>query len=136
MSDDTYVGGQGENNNGGEDFLPVTRYPGVTNTLNTIFELLSNDRCRYLLYYLLETEREAVEFEEAVNAVYEYESAGTDGEDCPSREEIQVALHHSHVPRLADVGVVDHDYRHGTIRYTGDPALEEWVEHARYKELD
>lgn len=115
--------------------VSVTRYPTVTDNLDTVFELLSDARRRYLLYYLYTINEDVAEFEAAVDGVYEYEAAGTDTGDHATRENIKIELHHNHLPRLANAGVVDYDRRHGTIRFTGNPALEEWVEHAHYKEL-
>ncbi len=76
------------------------------------------------------------EFEAAVNAVYTHETAGTDTDNHSTREEVRIDLRHTHLPRLADAGAVDYDRRHGTIRFTDSPALEEWVDHAQYKEFD
>lgn len=136
MSDDEFGTKIGGTNEGTAGSSPLTRYSSVTANLNTIFDLLSAARRRYLLYYLLEVDSEVAELEAAVNAVYKQEVAGMEPEDHVSREEVRIELHHMHVPQLADAGVVDYDPRHGTIRYTGQPALAEWVEHARHKELD
>ena len=136
MSDDEFGVRRGEYNGASENPSSVTRYPAVTANLNSIFDLLSDAHRRYLLYYAYTMERDVIELEAAADAVCKYEAAGTDTSDQPAQETIQLELHHSHLPRLAKAGLVDYDPRQGTIRFTGSPAIEEWLEHARYKELD
>ena len=108
----------------------------VTDELDTDFDLLRDARRRYLLYYLCEMYGNAAELEAVANAVYKYETAGTDAAEHSTRESVRIALHHIHLPLLADAGVVDYDTRQGTVRFTGDSTLEEWVERARREELD
>ena len=136
MSDDMFKRDRGEVNEPVADLTSVSRNSTVTGSLDTIFKLLSAARRRYLLYYLLTMDGDIVEFEAAVNAVYKYEAAGDNAGDHSSREEIRIALRHNHLPCLANAGVLDYDLRQGTIRFREPPALEEWVEHARHKELD
>lgn len=135
MSDDDSKADRAERSGGPGNSVSLTRHSEVTENLDTVFELLRHARRRYLLYYLFPMNGTVAEFEAAANAVYRYEAAGSDGDDS-SRKDVRIALHHSHLPHLADAGVIDYDRRHGTIRFTGSPALEEWVEHAQYKELD
>lgn len=135
MSDDTRADeGKGT---GGEttDLASITRLSDVTEHHDVIFDVLSVARRRYLIYYLLTLDGNVAELEAAVNAVCRYEAAGTEGDDAP-RENVRIDLHYTQVPRLAEAGILDYDRRQRTIRFRGDPALEEWAEHARYKELD
>ena len=136
MSDDDFKMGGGEMNQGAGNQSSVIRYPTVTANLDTVFEILSNARRRYLLYYLFTMEGEVAEFDAAVNAVYKYGAAETGTDDHPTREDVKIELHHTHLPRLTDAGVIDYDRRQGTIRLTDSPTLEEWLEHARDKEID
>lgn len=114
----------------------VNRNSTVTDNLGPIFNLLRNSRCRYLLYYLFAVDRDIVECDAAVNAVYKYERAGTKTKDQLSREEIRLVVHHILLPRLGEAGVLEYDNRQGTIRFKEPPELKEWVEHARTKELE
>ena len=120
---------------GDEDFTSVTRNSTVTESLSTAFDLLGDSRRRYLLYYLRTREGDVAEFAAAVNAVSRYEAAGTETDDAASREDVKIELHHDHLPRLSKAGVLDYDERQGTIRFTGHPPLEAWVETARNEEL-
>lgn len=79
---------------------------------------------------------DVAEFEAVANAVWNYERADTDSDNQLALETIRAKLHHSHLPKLSEAGVIDYDRRQGTIRFTPTPPLEEWVEHAEWKELD
>ncbi|WP_449405037.1 DUF7344 domain-containing protein [Halegenticoccus soli] len=39
------------------------------------------------------------------------------------------------LPKLAAAGVVEYDSRSGMVRYVSRPVVEEWVEHARHREI-
>lgn len=136
MSDDLFKTGEGGRSDGGGNRTSGTRHSTGTENLGAVFDLFSNSRRRYLLEYLFTVAGDVVEFEAAVNAVYKYETAGTEAGDYSSRENVEIALHHNHLPRLANEGILDYDRRHGTIRFTGHPTLEDWVEHGRLKELE
>lgn len=135
MSDDVFVPDDEEWKSGAEDFAALTRTSTVTERLSTVFHLLCDPRRRYLLYYLVMVDGDVVEIPAAVNAVSNFEAADTETDDTSPKAEIRIALHHNHLPRLSNAGILDYDERQGTIRFTGNPALEEWVEHARQSEL-
>nr|WP_135304922.1 hypothetical protein [Halomicroarcula amylolytica] len=42
-------------------------------------------------------------------------------------ESIAIALHHTHLPKLAEHEVLDYDVRSRTVRYHGHSALEQLV---------
>lgn len=97
---------------------------------------MCDSRRRYLLYYLVAVDGEVFELADAVTAVRNHESAGTEMDDHSSREEVRTTLHHTHLPRLADAEILDYDPRQGTIRFTGHNEVEEWIEYAESKELE
>ncbi|WP_224269974.1 DUF7344 domain-containing protein [Haloprofundus salinisoli] len=133
MSDDESGPKGGESNSGGGSQL--VRYSQVTGNLDAIFDLLSVARLRYVLYYLYGMESDVTGAEEVVDAVCEYEAAGTERADPPSREQVKIDVHHSKLPRLDAAGVVDYDPRQNEVRFYRSPSLEEWLEHARYMEF-
>jgi len=90
-----------------------------------LFELLSNARRRRVRSFLHEADDGAVALDELVDHVVRQ---GTDGES-GDREAAAVALHHVHLPKLADGGVIEYDSRTETVRYRGGP------EHDRLREL-
>lgn len=101
-----------------------------TLSLDTIFELLSRRRRRYALYALYRNGESGMELGELVSRVRCLE-AEDDGSD---PDAIAAALRDRHLPRLTEAHMVDYDERTGTIRYRGQPSLNEWIEHAEFKE--
>lgn len=113
-------------------------------SLDAVFELLADRRRRYALYYLAEVgEDRALDVEDVAARVAEWErewdSAGgaadstgdepgaTDSAPTDRQERVRVDLHHNHLPRLADAGLVDYDARTGTVRNRAAPSLDRWV---------
>ena len=107
----------------------------VSGQLDTVFDILNDASRRYLLYFLHATERGVYSVEDAVDVVRAYEAAGDD-EEVRRRKFVWIDLVHSHLPRLDEAGVVDYSPHAETVRYRGYAPLEEWLEHACYRELD
>ncbi len=107
----------------------------ATPSLDLIFELLSNKRRRYVLYYLNEQPNGVATMDELAEGVLTYERRVTGGDQSDHRQQIRIELRHVHVPKLAANGLVDHDRRTETVRYWTQPSLTEWLEHAHHKEL-
>ncbi|NUB92780.1 hypothetical protein HTZ84_03100 [Haloterrigena sp. SYSU A558-1] len=119
----------------------------VTPSLNLIFELLSNRRRRYALYHLYDQPDGVATMDELTDAVVsrQYLESNSDPEtddradDDPDlesrRQQVRMDLQHTHLPKLEDAGVLEHDHRSEMVRYWNQPSLEEWLEHARHKEL-
>lgn len=114
----------------------ATRDSQSTDRLDSVFSVLQAARRRYLLYYLYNTEDTVLPLEEVVEAVQNYEAAGNGDEELPPRQVIRTSLVHTHLPKLADVGLVDHDPRRGTVQFQKHAPIEEWLEGARRLELD
>jgi len=47
------------------------------------------------------------------------------------RERLAIDLHHRHLPKLSDAGIVEYDARSNTTRYWGQPTVEKWAEHVQ-----
>ncbi|WP_226479492.1 DUF7344 domain-containing protein [Natrinema amylolyticum] len=123
---------------------------GVMPSLDLVFDLLSNSRRRYVLYYLNDQPDGVATIENLAENVINLEEATTRsdadeestaglaaGRDSPDRRaEIQMELQHVHLPKLEDAGVLEHDRRSETVRYWSQPSLEEWLEHAHHKEFE
>lgn len=84
---------------------------------DTVFDILSNRRRRQIIYYLQEHGGEAP-LRDVANAVagWEEDEAPEDVTEKQSRR-VYVSLYQSHVPRLTEVGLVEHDDT-GTVRLT------------------
>ena len=101
-------------------------------SLDRIFDLLSERRRRHVLYCLYETEDGVATVDDIVEYVLSLEGR----DDSPEhREQLVMALEHKHLPRLEDAGIVEYDSRSDTVRRWSQPSLEEWLDHARHKEL-
>lgn len=111
------------------------RDPAMTEELDAVFGCLRAARRRYLLYYLSTSDDSVVAVEEAVAAVREYEAADNGSGELPPRQSVRTDLLHAHLPRLADVGVLDYDLRTGEIQFEGAGPTREWLERARQFEL-
>lgn len=101
----------------------LVRDSSVSDDLDRFLDVLADRRRRYLLYYLVARQDEAVEREELTEAVCEYERAGADTSDEPDPESVSTDLHHRVLPRLDDEGVLDYDTRQGTVRVTYHSSL-------------
>lgn len=116
----------GEGNEGTDGPGADTGLHEVSLSLDTILSLLAHHRRRDLLQYLAWEPAPTVSVEECVDHLADREEDRS-GER-PGHEQVQAALHHAHIPKLVDAGVVDYDARNGEIRYWGDEELEAWLD--------
>jgi hypothetical protein len=84
---------------------------------NTVFDILSNRRRRQIIYYLQERGGEAP-LRDVANAVAGWEE-DEEPENVTEKQSrrVYVSLYQSHVPRLTEVGLIEHDDT-GTVRLT------------------
>lgn len=107
---------------GSKTLPPVTR---TTNglTKGDIFEVLQNERRRYVLQYL-RRHGGPVELGELATQVAAWEyRCGTDQLSKDQRKRVYTTLQQTHLPRLDEAGIVDYDSDHGiitTTQYTDD----------------
>lgn len=101
----------------------------VSLSMDTVFDILRNRRRRYALYRLNRSRNGVASFDEVIGFVVRTEP--TDDR----HERIARDLYERHLPRLAEANVIEYDDRSETIRYRYVPSLQEWLEHAEYKEL-
>lgn len=52
----------------------------------------------------------------------------------PDEDDVLQTIHHVHVPKLADAGVVDYDPRSREVRYWGSDRLETWLQRVQNDE--
>ncbi|MBZ6493972.1 DUF7344 domain-containing protein [Natrinema longum] len=122
-----------------------------TPSLDLVFDLLSNRRRRYVLYALADQSDGVATIERLTEAVIAFErtaadddvgaepNGGSEFDDTHDSSDdgttVRMELQHTHLPKLENAGILEHDRRSETVRYWGQPSLEEWLEHARYKEI-
>lgn len=102
-------------------------------SIETVFETMSERRKRHALYVLRWSEGGALTVERLAQQMVRMDdgSGPADGEE-PGR--IAADLRRRVVPELAATGAVEYDERSDTVRYHTVPSLEEWLEHAAYRE--
>lgn len=101
--------------------------------MNTAFYLLSNHRRRYALY-ALQRLGGSCSFEELVDSIEDIESE-TVGAGI-SREQITIALHHTHLPKLSAAGLVTYEPKIGRVSYESNPLIERLLKQVIALELD
>lgn len=85
-----------------------------------VFSILSNRRRRYTLYYLLQNGEDA-DMRDVVEQVAVWESdAATAPEDLNSaeRKRVYTALQQNHLPKMADIGVIEYNKSRGDVEPT------------------
>jgi DNA-binding transcriptional ArsR family regulator len=87
---------------------------GISPQLDATLELLSNQRRRYVLYYLRE-QGNPVPVAELADRVTTWEN-----DSSADRSRVLSDLHHSQLPRLDEAGVVDFDAEEGYVSLATD----------------
>jgi len=108
---------------------PNREHSGGTNTIEgerstpaRLFDLLADDRRRYVLDELRTASADAVAVEDLVDHLLAFDRTATD----PDR--VRLALYHKTLPGLADAGVVDFDRRTGVVRYREHELVEDLLD--------
>ena len=85
---------------------------------DTVFDILSNSRRRYVLYYLRQ-ESGPIQLTDLAEHVAAWENE-TDIESMgeQERKRVYVSLYQTHIPKLADTGLVEYDKEAGTVALT------------------
>lgn len=100
-------------------------------TFDRLFEMLANHRRRYVLYHLNDVENAVVTLDELADQLCTWErdwADQTEQRKGKHRECIRTDLHHVHLPKMADAGIVDYDARSGSVRNRIGDSLFETVE--------
>jgi hypothetical protein len=89
-------------------------------TQDTVFDILSSARRRYVLYHLRQADG-PVDINELARQVAAWEN------DVPveeltdqQRKRVYISLYQSHIPKLDSLGIVDHDTETGNVSLTGN----------------
>ena len=76
--------------------------------LNVIFEILSNERRRYMIYYLFEQDR-PVSVAEVIEIIHQWEDDPPSlGEEWDRIDNLQLELEHQHLPKTAQVEFIEY----------------------------
>lgn len=80
--------------------------------------ILSAPRRHHVLAALAARPGRSSSFDDLAVAVTAFERAGADDAPDESSSEVAVTLHHCHLPKLAEAGVVEDDYDEGEVALT------------------
>lgn len=126
MSDELDTGGETE----ARASKPWTERGVTSLDLDEVFDILSDRRRRYVLHYLADAPTGVVSLNDLADQVVRWETEYTDySPPDDHRQRVVVDLHHVHLPKLDRNGVVDYDTRSETVRYWGQPVVEEYAQH-------
>jgi DNA-binding transcriptional ArsR family regulator len=93
-----------------------SKHPDISQS--DVFDVLSNPRRRFVLYYLREID-ETVELNELAKAIAAWENDTDESElTDQDRKRVYVSLYQTHIPKLTDVGLVEYDQDSGTVHLT------------------
>lgn len=93
---------------------PVTESADRFGQIDAVFDVLRDPYRRYLCQYVLRTNADVVTCEDFVTHILD-RAPESIGSDC-NRERVEIELRHTHLPKLAAVGMVEYDQRSGTVR--------------------
>lgn len=89
--------------------------------VDALFDVLSRRRRRCALACLME-HTEPVALSELAREVATRENGTAAAEISDDRvRSVESSLYHSHIPKLAEVGVVEYDPERASVRFSGDP---------------
>ena len=91
-------------------------------TADRVLGALASESRRAVLAHFEESIVETATLDDLTDALLARQTA-IEGQ---SPEQVRLRLHHVHLPKLADVGLLDYDPRMATVRYYGHSLLTEW----------
>lgn len=87
------------------------------------FQLLSNDRRRYVLHYLDGHPEGAASLGDIATQIAAWENEIPVGDvSSPERKRVYIALHQTHLPKMAEMGVVEYDSGDNVVALEADAA--------------
>lgn len=93
-----------------------------------LLSTLSNQYCRFVLSYFSDASEEHASVDDLATALTRHVSV--------DKNRVAKQLHHSALPKLEDMGIVEYDARSNTVRYHGHSRLENWLEYISENELE
>lgn len=95
---------------------PTASEEQITNlSLDIVFEILKNGRRRATLHYLSEHEGQTTLDELAESIAAEENDITTKEVNSSQRKRVYIALYQSHLPKMADAGIIEYNKPRGTI---------------------
>lgn len=96
---------------------PLAGQSGEGLPLETVFDILSNERRQQVLGYLVVTDEDVIQIGELAEHVAAIENdVAVDALSSQQRKRVYVALYQCHLPKMADADVIEFDKDRGTVR--------------------
>lgn len=87
---------------------------------DTALSLVADSQRRFLIGYLRQQDQRVVPVEELVDVL----NAESGPHSQSAREAIEIRLQHSHLPKLAEAGIIEYDLEAATVQYRQISSLE------------
>lgn len=94
-----------------------------TESLDALFRSLADTRCRITLA-ILQQETRPVELDTLAQKIRVVEQATDERNKSTSKKQLMTILHHAHLPRLDDVGLISYDSEEHVVEYEGHLLLD------------
>lgn len=107
---------------------------GVPLSLDAILDLLADHQRREILQCLVESADQTATMGEIADRLISVESERTGKR--PGRDQVEVRIHHTHLPKLTEAGVVEYDARTQELRYWQNTRLEDILEFVTSAEVE
>jgi len=99
----------------------------TNHSLDACLRLVADQHRRRVIHHLRHETNGTTTFDDLVDQVHRQAPDSKNGPP-QDREELAIQLHHTHLPKLADHGVVEHDPERGTIKYRPDDQIQAVLE--------
>lgn len=96
--------------------------------VDRILHVLQAAPRRDALAFLVDNPNRAVSTDDLIDHIVDERGLSDDLED---RRRVEIQLHHHHLPKLAEEGVIEFDPRSDMLRYSQDEAVERWLNRIR-----
>lgn len=115
---------------------PQSIRDGSGSEIDRLFSVLRSQRRRYVIYCLQTTSGNTVTVDDLATTIvnWETESASEPSDDHLS--EVEIGLHHNHLPNLEELGLIAFDPRSGSVRVQDTLPNEVWLAQVQIEELD
>ena len=118
--------GDRDHNDSTAEPTPTSEIPDVSLSLNAILEVLAHHHRREILRLLKEDPDHTANIGDIISHLINHEANRT-GER-PGRDQIEIAVHHTHLPKLTSAGIVEYDTRSKELRYWHHENLEDLLD--------
>ncbi len=95
----------------------------TNNSLDACLQLVADRHRRRVIHHLRHEATEATTVDDLVDQLHSGDSPSNNGPQ-RDREKLAILLHHIHLPKLAEYGVVEFEHRSGAVRYHPDEQVE------------